>query len=196
MSSGSASRVRKRWSARSEKLTREFRRQIARLRSATNEAKRRRLLRHWEKLSHLMLALGACSTGNTIALYHNGDDCFEAQWDAIAKAKRRVWLEMYTLAPDGVGLRMLEELTKAAKRGCKVILMVDAIGSSTLHWRYVAELKNAGAEVLVFNRIFPWFRWARLFQRDHRKILIVDNAIAFTGGMNVSELYAGKKYGT
>ncbi|MCI0362663.1 MAG: phospholipase D-like domain-containing protein [Phycisphaerales bacterium] len=151
--------------------------------------------RHWEHIVSRLLMFGGASSGNSVILYCDGDALFEDLWQAIDDATRQIWFEMYTIEPDRVGMRTLEALTAAAKRGCNVFLLCDAVGSSNLTEAMLRPLRQAGGRAEIFNPIWRWKRPAPLLRRDHRKIIIIDGRIGYCGGMNVSEDYAGKKYG-
>jgi cardiolipin synthase A/B len=153
------------------------------------------LARHWERMARSLLPLGATTAGNLVTIYCDGDTRLDDMWACIAGATRSIWLEIYTLAPDRVGSRTVEELTRAAERGCEVLLLYDAVGSSSLTESLLRPLREAGAEIAVFNPLLAWRRKAPLLRRDHRKILIVDGRIGFCGGMNISEDYAGRRHG-
>jgi cardiolipin synthase len=144
-----------------------------------------------------LLPLGGNSEGNKITLYDTGDDAFRAMWAAIDNAKHRVWLETYILEPDHIGKRTINGLIKAAKAGCDVRLIYDYIGSSKLNSIHLQPLIAAGAQVVPFNPLLTWpwkiLHWG--FFRNHRKILVVDDTVAFTGGMNIGDQYASPKIG-
>lgn len=113
---------------------------------------------------------------------------------AIAQAQGRVWLESYIFEPDALGTRMLEALRAASLRGAEVRLLLDAFGSTPFGERHAAHLIEAGARVAFFNPLWAWQRRHPLHTRDHRKILVTETT-AFTGGMNVSQDYAGPRLG-
>jgi cardiolipin synthase len=137
------------------------------------------------------------SLGNRLTVYTNGSDAFSAMWKEIQNAKERVWMETFILKPDTVGLRTLDELRKAAERGCKVTLIYDHYGSLLIRNKHIKALKEAGAIVIEFNNIWPsvWSFFQGLRFRDHRKILVVDSEVAFCGGMNLASDYAGVDVG-
>ena len=87
---------------------------------------------HWEWLVHRLLRFGGSTSGNSVKLFCGGDDMLDELWQAIDTAQSFVWFEMYTLEPDKVGNRTLEALAAAARRGCDVRVMLDAVGSSSL----------------------------------------------------------------
>src|SRR6185436_2328400 len=95
-------------------------------------------------------------------------------WSAIAGATRSVHLSTYILEPDRVGERTLLELQRAAERGCRVLLVLDAFGSHRVSGERLDALRRAGAEVVWFNPIVRWRAPFSRFVRNHRKILVVD----------------------
>lgn len=149
----------------------------------------------WEMLAGRMLLLGGASEGNSVETFTDGDDLIESMWADIDTATERVWVETYILQMDRVGSRTVERLTAAAQRGCDVTLMYDALGSPRMPAAEVLKLRDAGVKVVPFNpprllgKGHPWWR------RNHRKITIIDGDIAYCGGMNISEDYAGARHG-
>jgi len=150
---------------------------------------------HWERLAGALLRFGGASSNNGITLFTDGDHAFEAIWEAIDQARHRIFFECYTIEPDRVGTRTIAALTEAARRGCEVNLIYDAVGSSTLAESHVEALRAAGAEIHCFNPLWRWKRTGPILRRDHRKIVVVDDETGFCGGMNISEHYAGLKHG-
>jgi cardiolipin synthase len=152
-------------------------------------------LQRWQKTAARLLQLGGDSDGNELVLFVDGDDAFATKLAAIESARQRVWLETYIFRADGLGTRMLQALTGAARRGLDVRLLVDDHGSSALSAADVAELVSSGGKVARFNPTPVW-HLGRGLVRDHRKILIVDTDHSFVGGMNVADDYGGAKLGT
>jgi len=108
---------------------------------------------------------------------------------AIDAAEREVLLEMYWVGADAAGELFRHALTQAAKRGVVVRVVYDALGSFQVSLAWWAMLLQAGGEVIEFHPLSPLrreFRVKLLEQRDHRKMLIVDGALGFTGGINLS----------
>lgn len=126
--------------------------------------------------------------GNRIRLFREGSSAFRSIERAIRGARESVLFEVYIFAADESGERILSLLVDAARRGARVILLVDAVGSLETGDAFFAPLVEAGGRVEWFNPIFGWRRkrW-NPNQRDHRKILVVDGRIAFLGGMNVDD---------
>lgn len=127
--------------------------------------------------------------GNRVDVYDCGRAAFPPMLEAIRRAQRFVHLEVYILRADTTGRRFLEALRERAAAGVEVRLLYDGVGSRELDPRALRELRQAGGQTLVFNplrRLYP--RWAPR-RRDHRKILIVDGELAFTGGLNLGDEY-------
>lgn len=130
---------------------------------------------------------------NRVTLLHHGHRCFEQMLFAIAQAKQEILLEMYWFASDVIGLQIEEALCERARRGVEVKVIVDAIGSLETDEGMFERMREAGCRVRVYNPI-TFFRnrlWRKRLQltlnnRDHRKILVVDEAFAMTGGVNIA----------
>jgi cardiolipin synthase len=121
------------------------------------------------------------------AWFATGDAMLAATAQAVAAATRSVWLETYicTDSPAGRGTR--EQLVAAARRGVQVRVLVDSIGSLTLPGSFWRPLTAAGGEVKWFNPL----RLDRFAIRDHRKLLVCDDTVAFIGGFNLSAETSG-----
>lgn len=127
-------------------------------------------------------------TATAVAFHVEGDGAYDAMVEAIAGARHHVHAEFYIFRPDGAGARLRDALAERARAGVEVRLLLDAVGSSTTGDRFLAPLVRAGGEVRRFNPL----RLARLRRplpnfRTHRKILVVDGTVGFTGGMNVAD---------
>jgi cardiolipin synthase len=133
--------------------------------------------------------------GNAVKLLHDGTQAFPAMLEAIAQARRQVLLEMYWFDSDAVGRRFADALIQARRRGVEVAIIYDSIGSIGADRAMFAGLEAEGVHVLEFNPVAPWRRrfrlsFARLSRRDHRKILVVDGNVGFTGGINLARQWA------
>jgi len=119
---------------------------------------------------------------------------FKSMWASIKSAKRRIWIEIYQLTPDKVGLTTINLLAEAALRGVHVVLLYDGMGSYSLRDHHLLPLSRANATVLQYHKPFTYFQfpWAG---RNHRKIVIVDDDVAYCGGMNIGGDYAGTEVG-
>jgi cardiolipin synthase len=134
--------------------------------------------------------------GNQVELFDVGHAGLDAMLEAIGSSRGRIHLETYILRGDDIGRRFLSELTRRAQDGVDVRLLYDSIGSLGLEPAVLAELVEAGGEVLAFNpigRLLPGFAPRR---RDHRKILVVDGNVAFAGGLNIGDEYAAGRPGS
>jgi cardiolipin synthase len=107
---------------------------------------------------------------------------------AIRSAEKSVRLETYIYADDKLGIRFRSELVEAARRGCDVRVLIDGLGSVSLPNSFWDPLRQAGGKMRFFN---PAMAVHRLGIRDHRKILAVDEKIAFVGGFNIASEYEG-----
>lgn len=130
------------------------------------------------------------TTGNALRLLVDGAEAFPAMLDAIEAARRTVHLETYILRPDRTGRRFAQALGAAAKRGCEVRLIFDAVGSRGIGWEFVRDLAASGVWVLEFNPLRPHNLFTSFQRRDHRKILVVDGRVGFIGGINIGDEYA------
>jgi cardiolipin synthase len=134
-------------------------------------------------------------TGCEITVLRDGGETYPAMLEALAAARRSIYLETYILAADRTGDRFKAVLVERARAGVEVRVIYDAVGSFGLPGDWVEDLRAAGCEVLAFNPIAQWRRRFRLSHRDHRKITVVDNEIAFTGGLNIANDYASVEDG-
>ncbi|MEI7809174.1 MAG: phospholipase D-like domain-containing protein, partial [Verrucomicrobiota bacterium] len=107
-----------------------------------------------------------------------GREIFPAMLDAIHNARQSVRLETYIYADSQIGRQFRDALTSAAARGVKVSVLVDAFGSWPLPAGFFAALLAAGGSVRYFNPLRLW----RFGVRDHRKLLLCDDAVVFLGG--------------
>ncbi|MFP2237981.1 cardiolipin synthase ClsB [Pseudescherichia vulneris] len=125
--------------------------------------------------------------GNQIQLLENGDQYYPAVFSAIAKAENKIILETFIWFEDSVGWQLHEALLTAARRGVSIEVLLDGYGSPDLSDRFVGELTAAG---VVFRYYDPRPRLfglrTNLFRRMHRKIVVIDAAVAFVGGINYS----------
>ena len=150
----------------------------------------------WRGILRNLLPLGAVSRGNRVEVMASGERVFRGMWREIEAAQWEVLMTTYTLEPDGVGLHTIELLTQAASKGCRVTLVYDSFGSSDLEPQHLRALREAGARVHAFNPMLRWSRPLSRWVRNHQKILVIDNRVAFAGGMNVGEAYAGGELGS
>jgi cardiolipin synthase len=130
------------------------------------------------------------AVGNdSVRLLRDGAQAFPAMLEAIAGAQREILLEMYWVGADTVGERFRDALAARARTGVKVCVIYDAVGSMGLTPAWWNVLSAAGGRAVEYHSISPLdqtFRFDRIEQRDHRKLLVVDGIDGFTGGINLS----------
>lgn len=123
------------------------------------------------------------SHGNQLSLLHQGEQFFPALISACDRALSEIYIETYIFALDPTGLRVKAALLRAVRRGLAVQLVVDWLGTGDDTIAQLrAELEPAGVRLLAFN---PWFQ--RGIVRMHRKIAVIDQRIAFLGGLNIND---------
>ena len=130
--------------------------------------------------------------GTIVQLYKDGE-ALHAAYNAIANAQRRICLEVYIFADDDTGNAFCDLLCKKAQEGIAVYVMYDSFGSLPSGRKMFEEMRRAGVRLREFHPIRPWdcqHGW-RPANRDHRKLLIVDDQLAGMGGLNVGREYAG-----
>ena len=124
-----------------------------------------------------------------------GDEVFPAMLAAIEEAKSEVCLETYTFSEGSPGERFRDALVRARQRGLRVRVLIDALGSYSLPDDYFQPLRDAGAEIRRFNpfevTLFNPLALNRMSIRNHRKLLVCDDRIAFVGGFNIAPEYEG-----
>lgn len=129
--------------------------------------------------------------GNHARLLVDGPATYAAMFGAIEAARDHIHLETYILEDDAVGARLAELLIRKRKQGVTVRVLYDSVGSHETDKAYFENLTRNGVVVHEFNPINPAAgrNWS-LNNRDHRKILVVDGVVAFTGGINISNVYS------
>lgn len=123
--------------------------------------------------------------GNRIEVYTSGDRAFAAMREAIRGARSELLVESYIWRDDATGRELLDELCRAVERGVTVRALADALGSFETRREFWREMAARGIETRRFHPLVAEL-WNQLY-RDHRKILVADRTIAFTGGMNIME---------
>ncbi len=134
------------------------------------------------------------TVGNRVTLLKNAAATYPAMLAAIHSARDNINLEMYILSDGQIGQMMANALIERAHHGVRVNVIYDSLGSLQTPGSFFDNLRSNGIAVVAFNPLSP-FRarhWSltQLTRRDHRKLLIIDGRVAFTGGINISEVYA------
>jgi cardiolipin synthase A/B len=133
----------------------------------------------------------ALSKGNRYDVLTNGNQFFPAMLDAIRHAKRRISFETYIYDTGAVATQFTTALEEAARRGVRVNMVVDSVGASGMRDKDMKRLEAAGCHIGSFNSL-KWYNLEEVNYRTHRKILIVDDEIGFTGGAGVADHWLGQ----
>ena len=133
---------------------------------------------------------GALSKGNRYDVLTNGDQFFPAMLEAIRSAKRRISFETYIYDDGQVASQFTAALEDALHRGVHVNLVVDSVGASGMTAETIKRLEAAGCHIGSFHSL-KWYNLEEVNYRTHRKILIIDGRIAFTGGAGVADHWLG-----
>ena len=129
--------------------------------------------------------------GGAISLLEEDDHAIRLIEDTITAARRSIWVEYYIVRNDDTGRRFLDLLAAQAARGIEVRLLYDALGSWSIDSRRVQAIRDAGGQAVAFLPLNPLRRRWSVNLRNHRKIVVVDGEIGFTGGMNIGDEYSG-----
>ncbi len=133
--------------------------------------------------------------GNVVEWLPSGDDFLAAAEAAIGAAQHHVHCVLYIFRPDAAGRRFLELLIAAAKRGVRVRLVYDSFGSLSLKSAHLEPLRQAGGQAFAFLPLLWKRRPFTVNLRNHRKLVIVDGVVGFTGGRNVGDEYFPDRVG-
>jgi cardiolipin synthase len=132
----------------------------------------------------------AISEGNQVTPFENGDQIFPAMLKAIRGARRTVTFETYIYWSGQVGADFAEALAERARAGVKVHVILDAAGAAKIDQSATAEMRAAGVEVEKYHSL-RWYNLDHLNNRTHRKLLVVDGRIGFTGGVGIADKWEG-----
>lgn len=132
------------------------------------------------------------ATHNEVVLLPSGAEKFEDMFKALRQAQKYIYLEYFNFRNDSIGNALFELLKDKVEEGVKVKVIYDDFGNVSndrpLRKRKLRHLNGGGVEIQVFDPVvFPWINHA--FHRDHRKIVVIDGKVAYTGGMNVADYY-------
>lgn len=127
---------------------------------------------------------------NEMTLLRNGVEIFPALFEAMAAARESIHFSTFIYESGRVPDRFADALSAAARRGIEVRVVLDSRGSKTIRPELIAKMREAGCKVRWFRSI-QWFNWAKYNHRSHRKLLIVDGKLAFTGGVGIADEWDG-----
>jgi cardiolipin synthase len=128
--------------------------------------------------------------GNKASELINGDAIFPSMLQAIRAAKKTILFETYIYWSGEIGDEFAEALSERARSGVEVHVLLDWVGSAKIDEAIIGKMKAAGVEVEKFHPL-RWYNLGRLNNRTHRKLLIVDGAVGFTGGVGIAPLWTG-----
>ena len=137
-----------------------------------------------QTISHLLSA--QLVAGNRITELLNGDEFFPAMLDAISNATNSITFENFIWRSGKMSDLFIEALAERARAGVRVLCIIDSFGALKFKRRDRNRLREAGVELYIFNQMYPWNCWT-WNHRTHRKTLVVDGKVGFTGGMCVAD---------
>ena len=148
-------------------------------------------VKKFKKLARLLLngSLSRLTDHNKVELLLNGEEKFPEVIKALSAAKEHIHMEYYIFDDDVIGQQIKEVLIKKAQEGVDVRFIYDDFGSRSIRKKLVPEMEKAGVKCAPFYRVLFIKLANRLNYRNHRKIIIIDGYIAFTGGINVNDRY-------
>jgi cardiolipin synthase len=130
------------------------------------------------------------TTGNVFEALHNGDEIFPPMLKAIRGAKQSITFETYIYWSGDIGRAFADALSERARAGVSVHVLLDWVGSAKISVEFLTEMESAGVHVRKFHKP-SWYDIARLNNRTHRKLLIADGRIGFTGGVGIAPTWTG-----
>jgi cardiolipin synthase A/B len=128
--------------------------------------------------------------GNRITALQNGDEIFPAMLQAIRAAKDNINFETYIYWSGKTGDEFAQALMERVRAGVKVHLMLDWLGSEKMTPKLLSEMRDAGVEIERYHAL-RWYSLGKLNNRTHRKVLIIDGQIGFTGGVGIADEWTG-----
>jgi cardiolipin synthase len=131
--------------------------------------------------------------GNTVQTLTNGDQIFPAMLAAIRSARKSITFETYIYWKGEIGQKFADALSERARAGVKTHVLIDWLGSDLIDPSYLKQMRQAGADIREYHA-FHWYdpaSWGNLDHRTHRKILVVDGTIGFTGGAGIADVWLG-----
>jgi cardiolipin synthase len=143
-------------------------------------------------LRELGILLGpAIVAGNRIENLENGAEIFPAMLEAVRGAKQTINFETYIYWSGTIGKEFAEALEERARAGVKVHVLIDWVGSQKMEDTLVDQMKAAGIEVQLYHPLH-WYNLGRMNNRTHRKLLVVDGRLGFTGGVGIADQWDGQ----
>lgn len=132
------------------------------------------------------------TVNNKVKILQNGEITFTEMLNDINKAKDHIHIEYFIIKNSHIGRKFQQALIKKAEEGLEIRLIYDAVGSIRLKKSFIKPLMDAGIQIKCFLPVTLPFFGSRLNYRNHRKILVIDGKVGFTGGINIGDEYLGK----
>lgn len=132
------------------------------------------------------------TSGNSVHVLTDAHETYARMFSELRKARTSIEVEYFIFRYDNTGREMIDILKKKAKEGVRVRFLVDGMGSLGFGRKAFAEMRSAGIEAHYFAPLITLFYFFKANYRDHRKIVIVDNEVVYTGGINIGDEYLGK----
>jgi cardiolipin synthase A/B len=165
---------------------------------ATSERELTRKVRHRYGVSdpqfrrEMSVMLGpSITSGNRVTALHNGDEIFPAMLEAIRGASISVTFETHVYWEGEIGQEFADALSERARAGVPVQVILDWVGSVRMDTDVLDQMEEAGVRVQRY-RPLRWYNHSRLNNRTHRKLLVVDGKVGFTGGVGIADLWKGR----
>jgi cardiolipin synthase len=143
------------------------------------------------------LDVGPLYKDNAVGLLVDGPQTYSAMLESVRAARHEIDVEMYIIGDDPIGQKFADALAKKAADGVAVRVLYDSIGSWEATGHFFEDMRNSGIDVRSYNPPNPLTGGnpLKINNRDHRKLLIVDDVVAFTGGMNINRKYSSASSG-
>jgi cardiolipin synthase len=147
-----------------------------------------------KKLARYLLndSMSPLTGGNEVKLLINGENKFPEVIEALKNAKHHIHIEYYIFEDGDIGTQLKDIMIQKAREGVQVRFIYDDFGSHSIRREFVDEMTYAGVQAFPFYKVHFILLANRVNYRNHRKIIIVDGCIGFTGGINVSDRYINK----
>ncbi|MEO8752832.1 MAG: phospholipase D-like domain-containing protein [Casimicrobiaceae bacterium] len=128
--------------------------------------------------------------GNSVQALQNGEEIFPAMLEAIRGAQRTISFESYIYWSGAIGASFAAALSDRARAGVRVHVLLDWVGSQKIEAKLLDDMRDAGVQIQLYHPL-SWYHLARVNNRTHRKLLIVDGRIGFTGGVGIADKWNG-----
>lgn len=137
------------------------------------------------------------TTNNTLEVLIDGRQTFDELMRALEAAQHSIHIEYYIFEEDVIGMQIAEILMRKSRSGVEVRFIYDDVGSWSLSGSFIRMMRKAGVEIHCFMPVvFPWLT-SKINYRNHRKIVVIDSTVGFTGGLNIADRYIhGTRHGT